>query len=137
MAFRIAQKVAGFGFAVAALAVTVSATSFLANKAIAADDHAAHATDGLAATSSALDAGRVAKGRDLFNNWSCSACHTLADAKAAGAVGPSFDGHEGLTEDFITGKVTNGQGAMPAFGGQLTKEEIADLAYYVSHVAAK
>ncbi len=102
-------------------------------QAVAADEHAGPAI----AAAGALDTGRIAKGRDLFNSWSCSACHTLADAKAGGSVGPSFDGHDGLTEEFITGKVTNGQGAMPAFGGQLTKEEIADLAYYVSHVAAK
>jgi mono/diheme cytochrome c family protein len=85
----------------------------------------------------ALDPARIAAGRDLFSNWGCSACHTLADAKSNGAVGPSFDGNAGLTEDFVTGRVTNGQGAMPAFGGQLTPKEISDLAYYLTRVAKK
>ena len=42
-----------------------------------------------------------------------------------------------LTETFIVSRVTNGQGAMPAFGGQLTDKEIADLAYYIAHVQKK
>ena len=134
MAYRIGKKLAGLGFAAAVLAVALPATGLLSDQARAADDAA---TLGGPEAAAALDNGRIDKGRELFNSWSCSACHALADAKASGAVGPSLDGHEGLTEDFVSGKVTNGQGAMPAFGGQLTKEEIADLAYYVSHVAAK
>ncbi len=33
--------------------------------------------------------------------------------------------------------MNNGQGAMPAFGGQLTPKEIADVAYYIAHVTKK
>lgn len=89
------------------------------------------------APAAASDEVRFAKSRELFNSWSCSACHALADAKASGAVGPALDGNSSLTEAFIISRLTNGQGAMPAFGGQLTTEEIADMAYYLTKVAKK
>ncbi|MBO9575343.1 MAG: cytochrome c [Sphingobium sp.] len=135
---RTVKKVAGLGFAAVALAiVAIPASGLLTVPAFAADDAqhdpAAHA----GAAAAALDPARIAKGRELFQSWSCNACHTLADAKANGAVGPIFDGDANLTEEFVTTRVTTGQGAMPAFGGQLSKEEIADLAYYLTKVAAK
>jgi cytochrome c oxidase subunit II len=34
----------------------------------------------------------LAKGRQVFNNSGCNACHALKDAGAAGAVGPKLDG---------------------------------------------
>lgn len=118
--------------------VAIPASGLLADRAVGSEIAAEGAVAAThAETGAALDPARIAKGRDLFNSWSCNACHTLADAKANGAVGPSFDGDANLTEDFVRGRVANGQGAMPAFGGQLTKEEIADLAYYLTQVAAK
>lgn len=89
------------------------------------------------AAAATADAARVQKGRDLFANWSCSSCHSLADAAATGHVGPAFDGDTSLSQAFVVDRVTNGQGAMPAFGGQMTDEEIADVAFYVTHVAKK
>ena len=90
-----------------------------------------------AAGTAALDDARVAAGREIFASWGCTACHTLSDAHSNGAVGPSLDGNAALTEDFIASRVTNGQGAMPAFGGQLTPKEIADVAHYIAHVSKK
>jgi mono/diheme cytochrome c family protein len=143
------MKVAKLGFAVAAVAMaSIPAMGLLTDSAAASavahdDEHGAHAeaaagTDATAAgaTAAPVDAGRIAKGRELFDGWSCSACHTLAAAEASGAVGPSLDG-SGLTEEFIVSRITDGQGAMPGFGGQLTTEEIADLSYYLTKVAAK
>jgi cytochrome c oxidase subunit 2 len=34
----------------------------------------------------------MAKGRQVFNQNGCNACHVLADAKAVGQVGPSLEG---------------------------------------------
>lgn len=79
----------------------------------------------------------IAKGRELFNNWSCGTCHALKDADASGHVGPALDGNPNLTEAFVVDRVTNGQGPMPAFGGQLSEEEIAELAAYIHQVAIK
>ena len=91
----------------------------------------AHAED--AKPSAAVEAGR-----ELFNTWSCSACHTLSDAGSSGAVGPSLDNPK-LTHDFIVSRVTNGSGPMPSFGGQIAEADIAKLADYivaVNHKAA-
>ena len=82
-------------------------------------------------------AAKVAKGRELFANYGCGSCHTLGDAGSAGHVGPSLDGDSNLTEAFIVTRVTSGQGGMPAFGDQLTQDDIAALAAYVTQVASK
>lgn len=78
----------------------------------------------------------VAAGRDLFNTWSCSACHTLTDAGSSGAVGPSLDNPK-LTHDFIVNRVTNGSGPMPSFGGQIPDADIGKLADYIVAVNHK
>jgi mono/diheme cytochrome c family protein len=78
-----------------------------------------------------LTAEEVVKGRALFNDWSCGACHTLADGGGTGHVGPSLDGDTKLDHPFVVDRLTNGQGAMPSFGGQMTDEEISLLAKYV------
>lgn len=70
-------------------------------------------------------------GRKLFQDWSCGSCHELKDAGGSGHVGPQLDGAK-LTKAFVTGRITNGQGAMPSFGGQLTAKEIDTLAAYIS-----
>ena len=80
-----------------------------------------------------LSAEKVEQGRALFTDWSCGACHTLADAKAAGSIGPSFDGNANLDHDFVKERVTNGQGAMPSFAGQMTDEEIDLISSYIVH----
>ena len=79
----------------------------------------------------------VDHGLTVFQNSGCSTCHALKAAGASGSVGPSFDGNAGLSVPFVVDRVTNGQGAMPSFGGQLTDKEIADVAAYVVQAAAK
>ena len=79
---------------------------------------------------SALTAEEVAKGRQLFTDNGCNACHALADANAAGSVGPSFDGNANLDKAHVVNIVTNGQGAMPSFGW-LGEEDIDLLASYI------
>jgi mono/diheme cytochrome c family protein len=76
-----------------------------------------------------------AAGKALFNDWACGSCHALADAGASGSIGPALDRNSRLTRAYVTTIVTNGQGAMPSFGGQMTDAEIATLAGYI--VAAK
>ena len=62
---------------------------------------------------------------------SCGGCHTLADAGASGAVGPNLDESKPDTELVVT-RVTKGQGACPPFGEQLTPQQIADVAAYIT-----
>ncbi|HYD25940.1 MAG TPA: cytochrome c [Croceibacterium sp.] len=79
---------------------------------------------------SALDAGQVERARTLFTDNGCVACHALADANAAGSVGPALDGNPNLDKAFVVDRVTNGQGAMPSFGW-LPPEDIDLLAEYI------
>lgn len=126
------KKFAKFGIAAALLAAAAIPASLALSGQAFGDEPPAVTT--ATATAGTVDQARISAGRDLFTNWGCTACHTLADAKSNGAVGPSFDGDTGLSDDFIKSRLTNGQGAMPAFGGQLTPKEISDLAYYLMHV---
>lgn len=79
----------------------------------------------------------VQKGRQLFNDWSCSSCHALKDADASGPVGPALDGNPNLTKELVHTRIANGQGQMPGFAGQMTDEEINELTDYVLKVAIK
>jgi len=60
----------------------------------------------------------------------CAVCHTLADAGAAGTIGPNLDE---LKPDAnrVTQAVRNGIGVMPAFEA-LSDAEVQALAQYVS-----
>ncbi|MEI9964231.1 MAG: cytochrome c [Caulobacteraceae bacterium] len=79
----------------------------------------------------------IDRGRKIFDGSACGGCHTLAAAGATGEVGPSLDGDPKLTTAFVIDRVTNGQGGMPAFSGQLSDEDIAALAAYVVKASAK
>jgi uncharacterized membrane protein len=76
----------------------------------------------------------VARGKQVFSTAGCGACHTLADAGSTGSVGPSLDAAEPSAE-LVAERVRNGQGAMPAFAGTLSDEEIDAVAAYVSSAA--
>jgi mono/diheme cytochrome c family protein len=69
-------------------------------------------------------------GKAIFLKSGCISCHTLADAKATGTVGPNLDQAK---PDYrlATARVTLGKGGMPSFKGQLTNQQIADVAAYV------
>jgi mono/diheme cytochrome c family protein len=69
-------------------------------------------------------------GKPIFTSAGCVSCHTLADAGATGTVGPNLDTAK---PDYrlATARVTNGKGAMPSFKGQLSDQEIANVAEYV------
>ncbi len=73
-------------------------------------------------------------GKSLFLSSGCAGCHTLADADAGGTVGPNLDTAK-PSEELVVDRVTNGRGGMPAFGGQLTGEQIDAVAAYVSTAA--
>jgi mono/diheme cytochrome c family protein len=79
-------------------------------------------------------AGSTAAGRALFESTGCGTCHTLADAEATGSVGPDLDTSKPSVE-LVVDRVTNGQGGMPSFADQLSEDQIADVAAYVSAVA--
>jgi mono/diheme cytochrome c family protein len=74
-------------------------------------------------------------GEQLFKD-NCSSCHTLAAAGASGKVGPDLDQLRPGPE-LVTTQVNNGGGAMPAFKGKLTDDQIKQIADYVSSNAGK
>lgn len=80
--------------------------------------------------SAALSTEQVEKGRQLFTDNGCNACHALADANAAGSIGPAFDGDASLDKGSAVNVITNGQGAMPSFGW-LEAADIDLLADYI------
>ncbi len=76
--------------------------------------------------------GDPAAGKEVFLGvGGCGSCHTLADAGTSGTIGPDLDDAQPSLE-LALDRVTNGQGAMPSFSGQLTEQQIADVAAYVS-----
>lgn len=78
--------------------------------------------------------GDAAAGKDLYASKGCGGCHVLADAGSSGAVGPNLDETKPAF-DLVVDRVTNGRGAMPPFEGQLSEQEIADVAAYVAESA--
>ncbi len=74
-------------------------------------------------------AGDTAAGQEVFVA-NCSSCHTLEEAEAVGNIGPNLD-ESTLGLDAVVAQIEEGGGGMPAFGGQLSEEEIADVAAFV------
>jgi mono/diheme cytochrome c family protein len=74
--------------------------------------------------------GDEARGKSIFASAGCVSCHTLKAANATGTVGPDLDEAK---PDYrlVTARVTNGKGVMPSFKGQLSDQEIADVATFV------
>lgn len=68
----------------------------------------------------------------LFTS-NCAGCHVLADAGTSGTVGPNLDEAKPSSEESFT-QIKNGGGGMPAFGDQLSDEQIRALARYIVRV---
>ncbi len=74
--------------------------------------------------------GGDSQGKKLFTSAGCSGCHTLADASAAGQVGPNLDVMKPMSTQ-VAAIVAQGGGGMPAFGGRLSSDQIKAVADYV------
>jgi cytochrome c6 len=69
-------------------------------------------------------------GKAVFGKAGCGGCHTLSSAHSTGTVGPNLDqAHPDYR--LATARVTLGKGVMPSFKGQLSDQQIADVASYV------
>lgn len=87
-------------------------------------------------TAAAAGEGDAAAGAAVFEGAGCGGCHTLAAAGSAGNVGPNLDELK-PSYDQVLDIVTNGRGAMPAFSGQLSEDDIKNVAAYVSQSAGQ
>jgi mono/diheme cytochrome c family protein len=74
--------------------------------------------------------GDAEAGKAVFASAGCGGCHTLEDANSSGGIGPNLDESQPDLE-LVVDRVTNGQGAMPSFKGQLSEQQINDVAAYV------
>jgi cytochrome c oxidase subunit 1 len=77
-----------------------------------------------------------AAGKQVFASAGCGGCHTLKDAGASGTVGPNLDQAKPALA-LVVDRVSHGKGAMPAFTGQLTADQIQAVAKYVVAVAGR
>lgn len=74
--------------------------------------------------------GGAADGEAIFAEAGCGGCHALEAAGTNGAVGPNLDDSK-PPKDLVVDRVTNGQGAMPAFKDSYSPEQIEAVADYV------
>ncbi len=102
----------------------------------AAADEAAHvegeeedADDGEAAGEGEAQ-GDPARGEQVFAENGCANCHVLESAGATSTVGPNLDDARPTFERTVE-QVRDGGGGMPAFGDQLSDEDIRAVAAYV------
>jgi mono/diheme cytochrome c family protein len=75
--------------------------------------------------------GDAANGETVFASAGCGGCHTFEAAGSTGSVGPSLDDISPSFDEVVE-QVTNGGGAMPAFGDELSEQEIRDVAAFVT-----
>ena len=69
-------------------------------------------------------------GKAVFTSAGCASCHTLKDAGSSGTIGPNLDETKPPLDKVLL-RVTEGKAPMPSFKGQLTEQQIADVAAYV------
>ena len=78
--------------------------------------------------------GETSAGAKVFADAGCGSCHTLAAANATGTTGPNLDELQ-PNEETVERQVRNGGGGMPSFEGQLSDQEIEQVAEFVSSSA--
>tara|TARA_B100000029_G_scaffold193396_1_gene191499 strand:+ start:1343 stop:1648 length:306 start_codon:yes stop_codon:yes gene_type:complete len=74
---------------------------------------------------------KINLGQEVYNNKAqCGVCHTLQAAGSEGQIGPNLDKIKPSIDQIIY-VVKNGIGAMPAWEGILTQEEIEAVALFI------
>jgi mono/diheme cytochrome c family protein len=111
-----------------ALALAVGASACGDDDATGGDATTTETTD--QTSTQTTDEATTVDGRPVFLA-NCGSCHTFADAGTSGTIGPDLDGI-GLSTDEVVEQVRRGGGGMPAFGDQLSEDEIEQVAAYVA-----
>ena len=75
--------------------------------------------------------GDPAAGKEIFASAGCGNCHVFEDAGTSGTAGPNLDESQIDFEGAVQ-QIAEGGGGMPAFKDQLSDEEIANVAAYVT-----
>jgi mono/diheme cytochrome c family protein len=74
--------------------------------------------------------GDPAAGEEVFASAGCGTCHTLQEAGTTATVGPNLD-ESSVDAAAAAQQVAEGGGGMPPFEGQLSEEQIQDVAAFV------
>ncbi len=74
--------------------------------------------------------GDPAAGEEIFASAGCGTCHTLEEAGSTATVGPNLD-ESSIDEAGAAQQIADGGGGMPPFSGQLSEEQIQDVATFV------
>jgi cytochrome c553 len=116
--------------AVLALAVVAGCGGEEDQEAVAETVEGTVPTDGGGGGGGGGGEGDAAAGKEVYASAGCGSCHTFTDAGTSGTVGPNLDES---SVDFAAAEeqIRAGGGGMPAFEGQLSDEEIANVAAYV------
>jgi cytochrome c6 len=96
-----------------------------------ADTTTGATTGGGKTTTGGSATGDAANGKAVFASAGCGGCHTYSKAGSSGSIGPNLDDLAPSFDAVVT-QVTNGGGPMPSFKGQLSEQEIRDVAAFVS-----
>ena len=75
--------------------------------------------------------GDAEAGADVYTSAGCGNCHVLEAAGSSGSVGPNLDESDVDYEGAVQ-QIRNGGGGMPPYEGQLSDEEIANVAAFVT-----
>jgi cytochrome c553 len=70
-------------------------------------------------------------GAAVFEANDCGNCHTYEPAGTSGTIGPNLDDSDVDFEGAVQ-QITDGGGGMPAYGGQLSEDDIANVAAFVT-----
>ena len=84
-----------------------------------------------AATDSGSAEGDPEAGQAVFSEAGCGGCHTFEPAGSTGTTGPNLDDADVDFEGAVE-QIRNGGGGMPPFEGQLSDQQIADVAAFVT-----
>jgi mono/diheme cytochrome c family protein len=74
--------------------------------------------------------GDPAAGEEVYASAGCGSCHALQEAGSTATVGPNLD-ESSIDEAGAAQQVAEGGGGMPAFSGQLSEQQIQDVAAFV------
>ena len=75
--------------------------------------------------------GDAAAGKEVFASAGCGGCHTFGPAGSTGTTGPNLD-EASVEFDAAVEQIKSGGGGMPPFEGQLSDDEINNVAAFVT-----
>jgi menaquinol-cytochrome c reductase cytochrome b/c subunit len=117
--------------AVVAMLLVIASMGILTYKGATAEEPSAASGQTLIEGTGIESTEEILSGADIFGQAGCVSCHTYNGQGAAGPGPELTEVGARLSPEAIAQTVTEGRGAMPAFRGALTEEQIADVAAFL------